>query len=126
MKGLTLHRLASSLHHCQHTYVKAKMTIVLDLLLLWTLYKNIRTFFNCQNKLFLYRFLVFIFFVKVLRLLRQIWKATSIKMLILQKINGEEIEAMKRLTLHRIASSLLVPSFTRRVCVGSVGAPHPP
>jgi hypothetical protein len=65
-----------------------------------------------------------IFFVKALRQCRQIREAmkrwnvnygNKLKQWSDEAFNaGKETEAMKRLTLHRIASSLLVPSFAPR------------
>ncbi len=132
MKRLTLHRLASSLHRCQHlinpyrnrqinrekrskTYVKAKTTMFFCFA---TEITEITNFFWKLPLEFIASSLlsVNIFFFKALRQWRQFREAMKqwnvkygkkSKQWSDEAFNaGKESEAMKRLTLHRIASSL--------------------
>ncbi len=83
-------------------------------------------FLNCQSQSLLHCFYALIFFfVKALRQWRQIQEAMKrynvsygkkLKRRSDEAFNaGKDIEEMKRLTLHCIASSLLLPSFGHRV-----------
>ncbi len=132
MKRLTLHRLASLLHRCQHyiclcrncqktgqnssTHMwRQRRWCFLTLLL--KLQKITNLLGNCHWDSSLHRFYALIFlFVKVLRQWWQIREAMKrwnryygkkFEQWSDEAFNaGKEIEAMKRLTLHRIASSL--------------------
>ena len=140
MKRLTLHRLASSLHRFiavntifVHAEIFKKQGKTLPhickgkerrcfLPLLLKLRKITNSWGNCHWDSLLHRFYALIFlFVKALRQWWQIREAMKrwnrycgkkLKQWSDEAFNtGKEIEAMKRLTLHHIASSLLVPSF---------------
>ncbi len=112
---MSMQKLPKNGAKLSHTYVKAKTTMFLPLLLKQRKIKNF--WGNCHWDSLLHHFYALIFlFVKALRQWWRIREAikrwnrycgTKLKQWSNEVFNaGKEIEAMKRLTLHRIASSV--------------------